>query len=49
MSDEIKGKELLFRLAKNQKFQGSIIDGVMEIVHWQNPTGRTMVLGWTRL
>jgi len=45
MSDEIKGKELLFRLATNQKFQGSIIDGVMEIVHGHNPTGMAMVLG----
>ena len=33
MSDEIKGKELLFRLARNQKVPGSIIDGVMGNVH----------------
>jgi hypothetical protein len=33
MSDEIKGKGLLFRLATNQKFPGSIIDGVMGNVH----------------
>jgi len=33
MNDEIKGKELLFRLATNQKFPGSNIDGVMGNVH----------------
>jgi len=33
MSDEIKRKELLFRLATDQKFPGSIIDGVMGNVH----------------
>jgi len=33
MSDEIKGKELLFRLARNQKVPGSIIDGVMGNIH----------------
>ena len=33
MSDEIKGKELLFRLAINQKVPGSIINGVMGNIH----------------
>jgi len=33
MSDKIKGKELLFRLATNWKVPGSIIDGVMGNVH----------------
>ena len=33
MSDEIKVKELLFRLARNQKVPGSIIHGVMGNVH----------------
>jgi len=33
MSDKIKGKELLFLLAINQKVPGSIIDGIMGNVH----------------
>jgi len=33
MNDEIRGKELLFRLAIKQKVMGSIIDGVMGNVH----------------
>jgi len=33
MSDKIKGKELLTRLATNQKVPGAIIDGVMGNVH----------------
>jgi hypothetical protein len=34
--------------ATNQKFTGSIPDGVTGIFHWHNPSGRTMVLGLTQ-
>ena len=48
MGDELKGEELLFRLATNQKFPGSIPDGVLRNFHWQNPSGRTKVLRLTQ-
>jgi len=31
--------------ATSRKLAGSIPDGVIEIFHWHNPTGRTMALG----
>jgi len=34
--------------ATSRKVAGSIPDGVTEIFHWHNPSGRTMVLGSTQ-
>jgi hypothetical protein len=34
--------------AKSRKVAGSIPDGVIEIFHWHNPSGRTMALGSTQ-
>jgi hypothetical protein len=34
--------------ATRRKFAGSIADGVIGIFHWNNPSGRTMVLGLTQ-
>ena len=34
--------------ATNGKVAGSIPDGVTEIFHWHNPSGRTMALGLTQ-
>jgi len=33
--------------ATNRKVAGSIPDGVIRIIHWHNPSGRTMALGLT--
>ena len=32
----------------NLQVAGSIPDGVIGIFHWHNPSGSTMVLGWTQ-
>ena len=34
--------------ATSRKVAGSISDGVIEIFHWHNPSGRTMALGLTQ-
>jgi hypothetical protein len=34
--------------ATNQKVAGSIPDSAIGIVHWHNPSGRTMALGLTQ-
>jgi len=34
--------------ATNRKVAGSILDGVIEIFHWHNPSDRTMALGLTQ-
>jgi hypothetical protein len=34
--------------ATNRKVAGSIPDGVIGILHWHNPLGRTMALGSTQ-
>jgi hypothetical protein len=34
--------------ATSQKVAGSILDGVIGIFHWHNPSGRTMALGSTQ-
>jgi hypothetical protein len=34
--------------ATSRKVAGSIPDGVIEIFHWHNPSGRIMALGSTR-
>jgi len=34
--------------ATSLKVAGSIPDGVIEIFHWHNPSGRTMALGLTQ-
>ena len=34
--------------ALSQKVVGSIPDGVIEIFHWHNPSGRTIALGLTQ-
>jgi len=34
--------------ATSRKVEGSIPDGVIEIFHWRNPSGRTMALGLTQ-
>ena len=34
--------------ATSRKVAGSIPDGVIEIFHWRNPSGRTMALGLTQ-
>ena len=34
--------------ATSRKVAGSIHDGVIEIFHWHNPSGRTMALGLTQ-
>jgi len=49
MSDVLEREELLFRLATNQKFPGSIPDGVIGNSHGHYPSGRTMVLGLTQV
>jgi hypothetical protein len=35
-------------LKLHQKVAGSIPDGVIVIIHWHNPFGRTMALGLTQ-
>jgi len=35
--------------AKNRQVAGSILDGVIGIFQWQNPSGHTMALGSTQL
>jgi len=37
-----------FSCATNRQVAGSIRDGVIEIFHWHNPSGRTMALGLTQ-
>jgi hypothetical protein len=38
----------LIHCATNRKVAGSIPDGVIEISHWHNPSGRGMALGSTQ-
>ena len=38
----------LRRCATNRKVAGSIPDGVIGILHWHNPSDRTMALGSTQ-
>jgi len=40
--------QLAEALATSRKVAGSIPDGVIEIFHWYNPSGRTMTLGLTQ-
>ena len=43
-----RGRSWLKHCATCRKFAGSIPDGVIGILHWHNPSGRTIALGSTQ-
>jgi len=45
---DARWRSWLKHCATSQKVAGSIPDGVIEIFHWHNPSGRTVALGLTQ-
>jgi hypothetical protein len=44
----MRWRRWLRHCATSRKVAGSILDGVIGIFHWHNPSDRTMSLGWTQ-
>ena len=42
-------RSLLLKISASRKVAGLFPDGVIGIFHWQNPSGRTVLLGFTQV